>query len=132
MKPLLMVLILSSAGCANPWGRGFTDALAGSGAGYIVSRATRGNPGYTALGAVGGVAAAEGLRAWKLKHDQKAVESADQARLGHETKAEYFNRQAQQRPMSSPTQLIPVPLPERVTQDGVRLEPSTQWIEIHQ
>lgn len=132
MKQILLVLIVSATGCTNPWGRVFTDAAAGSGAGFITSTVTRGNPAYTALGTVGGIAAAEGIRALKLRQDRKTSESIDQARLGQETKADYFSRQAGQRPVSSPTQQIPVPLPERVTQDGVRLEPSTEWIEIHQ
>ena len=132
MKYILIFMLFSAVGCTNPWGRVVTDGAAGAAAGWAASTATRGNPGYTALATVGGIGVAEGIRAWKIKGDEKAIRSERQARLGQETKAEYFRHQDDQRPHVSPSALLPVPLPSRVTKDGVHLEPATQWIEIHQ
>ncbi|MBL9166651.1 MAG: hypothetical protein JNN07_02845 [Verrucomicrobiales bacterium] len=128
----MLLALISTVGCANPWGRLLTDAAAGAGGGRLASELSKGDPGYTALGTVAGIGAAEGARAWKLSRDKKAEEATTQRRRGQETKETYFQQQERHRPKTSSTLQVPVPLPERVTQDGVRLEPATQWIEIHQ
>lgn len=132
MRLILFLAVITTIGCANPVGRVLTDSAAGAAGGFAASELSNGNPAYTALGTVAGIGVAEGARAWKLRGERKAAEAANQARRGQETKDDYFRRQAQHRTQTSPTLQLPIPLPERITKDGVRLEPTTHWIEIHQ
>lgn len=132
MRLILFLAVLSTVGCANPVGRILTDSAAGASGGFLGSELSNGNPAYTALGTAAGIGVAEGVRGRKLWRERKDAEAAKQSLRGQATKEEYFWQQSQHRPQVSPTLQVPIPLPERVTKDGVRLEPTTEWIEIHQ
>ncbi len=133
MKRVLCLFSLSVlvTGCSAPLGRVLVDAGAGAGGAVIGNALSGGDLGFTALGGAGGVALAEGARELSERAKQRHARDTAESILGREAKSDYWRRQQEHRGKeSSGSQFYPVPLPERVTPDGVRLEPGVQWIEI--
>ncbi len=135
MKRILPCLAVSLllAGCTNP-GFHAASALAAAGGGAAAgSLLTRGHPGGAAAGAALLVGANEAVHHFQTRAEQKAYQKGYESALANQAKRDYWQRQQQQqRAQTSPVIVFPVPLSERVTPDGVRLQPSIDYIEIHQ
>ena len=110
--PLLAVLAL--AGCSSSPVRPVSNAIP------------------SGRGVEGGSGPSQGMFHLKTKSEQRAYQSGYQEALSDQIKDEYWRLQFRHRPDPSNSLSVPVLLPERVTPDGVRLVPSTEYIKIHQ
>ena len=133
MKSILFLITttLTLTGCSSTLMRPITTAALSSGGAALGSHLTDGDSGGAAGGAFIGAAVSEGAFHLKAKSEQRAYRNGYRQALSDQTKAQYWQQQFQHYPVSSPTMQLPVPLPERVTSDGVRLVPSVELIPIH-
>ena len=127
----LPLLLAALTGCSSSLVRPVSNALLSGGGAAAGSILGRGNPAAAAGGAALGSALSEGLFQWKTRSEQRAFQTGYQQALSDQIKGEYWRQQFQHLPAPSTTMSVPVPLPERVTPDGVRLVPSTEYIQIH-
>lgn len=131
LKLLLLVAGLILTGCSSPLLRPATTVLSGAGGGAIGSVISRGHPAGAAIGAGVGAALSETAYYAVSKSRQRAIELEAQGRISDQMKSQYWQQQYRHWPRPSPTLQVPVPLPERITPDGVRLVPSTEFITLH-
>ncbi len=134
MKLLLLPLIgavVICTGCTSSFMRPATTLVAGAAGGVIGGALSNGRPAGIAGGAAAGVLLSETAHYAASKSKQRAFENGYQQALSDQMKAQYWQQQFRHWPASSSTVQLPVPLPERVTPDGVRLVPSTEYIKLH-
>lgn len=131
MKTHLLFFALTTmlSGCS--WVRPLTNTLAATGGAALGSTLTHNSAAGAAGGAAGGLILSETFFHLKSKSEQKAFQSGYQQALSDQIKTEFWHQQLQHLPAPSSLMQIPVPLPERMTPDGVRLVPSTEFIPIH-
>ena len=129
---LLSLGLLVLTGCSSPMLHGVTTVLAGGAGAAGGALLGKGRPEFATGGAALGVAASELFHHQKSVAEKKAFRTGYEQALGDQARSEYW-RQLQQHLPTGPSLLrFPVPQPERITPDGVRLQPNTQFIEIHQ
>jgi len=128
---LFVVPVLTLTGCSSPLLRPLTTVLFSGGGAAAGSALSHGSPFGAAGGAVAGAVASETLYQLKTKSEQRAFQTGYQQALSDETKSQYWQQQFRQAPTAAPLLRLPVPQPERVTADGVRLVPSTGFLSIH-
>ena len=134
MKLLLLPLIgavVICTGCTSSLMRPATTLVAGAAGGVIGGALSNGRPSGIAGGAAAGVLLSETAHYAASKSKQRAYDAGYQQALADEMKYQYWQQQFRHWPMPSPTLQLPVPRPERITPDGVRLVPSTEYITIH-
>ncbi len=133
MSPRIFVfpLIGLLSGCSSSLFRPLTTGLAATGGAALGSTLTRHSLAGAAAGAAGGVILSEGFQQLKSSSEKKAFQNGYQQALSDQIKEEFWRQQFQHLPSSSSTLQVPVPMPERITPDGVRLVPSTEFIPIH-
>ena len=119
-------------GCGTPLLRSTTAVLAGGAGAVGGTLLSKGRPEFAAGGAMLGVAASELIHHQKTRAEQKAFRAGYEQGLGEQARTEYWRLQQQHLPAPSPILRLAVPQPEQFTSDGVRLHPTTQFIEIHQ
>lgn len=108
-----------------------TTLVAGAAGGVIGGALSNGRPAGIAGGAAAGVLLSETAYHAASKSRQRAFDAGYQQALSDQMKAQYWQQQFRHWPAASPTFRLPVPQPERITPDGVRLVPSTEFITIH-
>ena len=134
MKLLLLPLIgavVICTGCTSSLMRPATTLVAGAAGGVIGGALSNGRPAGIAGGAAAGIALSESAYYAASKSKQRAFEEGYQQALSDQMKAQYWQQQFRHWPAASSTVQLPVPLPERMTPDGVRLVPSTEFINLH-
>ena len=129
--PLLLGAVLTCTGCTSSLLRPATTVLAGAAGGVIGGALSNGRPTGIAGGAAAGVILSETAYYAASKSKQRAFDAGYQQALSDEMKSQYWQQQFRHWPASSPTLQLPVPRPERITPDGVRLVPSTEFITLH-
>lgn len=133
-----MKLILPSVGlvlltgCGTPLMRSATGVLAGGAGATVGAIVGKGRPEYAIGGAMLGVAASELVHHQNTKAKNKAFWDGYETGLGEQARTEYWKLQQQHFPAPSPILRLSLPQPEQFSSDGVRLQPTTQFIEIHQ
>ena len=129
-KIILLGLLFTLTGCSRKLLRPVTTVLSGAAGGVIGSVLTDGRPAGAAGGAAAGVLLSETAHFAASKSRQRAFDAGYQQALSDQTKAQYWQQQFRHGPASPSALQLPVPLPERITPDGVRLVPSTELISI--
>ena len=134
MKLILLLLgsVLAFTGCSSPLLRPVTTALLSGGGAAVGSVVSRGHPVGAAVGGLGGAAISETAFHIKTKSEQRAYEAGRKEAFAAQVKSQYWQQQYRHWPAPSTTMELPVPLPERITPDGVRLVPSIEFIQVRQ
>jgi len=130
-KLLLLGAVLTCTGCTSSLLRPATTVLAGAGGAIIGGALSNGRPAGIAGGAAAGILLSETAHYAASKSKQRAFDAGYQQALSDEMKSQYWQQQFRHWPSPSPTLQLPVPRPGRITPDGVRLVPSTDYITIH-
>lgn len=128
---LLLVLIAGLTGCSTPMLRPITNTLAATGGAALGSTLLRNRAAGAAAGAAGGVVLTESFFHLKSRAEQKAFKSGYEEALSDQIKTEFWRQTLRHQPSDGSFLQVPIPLPERVTPDGVRLVPATEFIPIH-
>ena len=135
MKQTLTYLPLIGAvlftGCSSSLMRPATTLVAGTAGAVIGGALSNGRPAGIAGGAAAGVLLSETAYYAASKSKQRAFEEGCVLARSDQMKAQYWQQQFRHWPASSSTVQLPEPLPERVSPDGVRLVPSTEYIQLH-
>ena len=129
---VLFLTLLVFTGCSSPLLRPATTVIAGGAGAAGGSILGDGRPAPAALGSMLGTAASETFFGLKSGAEKKAHRAGYEQALGDQARSEYWRLQQQHLPDAPPVLRLPVPLPGRVAPDGVRIQPTTQFIEIHQ
>ncbi len=137
MKILFLLLFSSSAfltGCAG-LSRALID-VTGAGVGATVGHfASHGNPGWTVGGAVAGAGLGEAVQLYKSRAEASALRTGIDLGRSDSVKEMYWIQQKLQQSRSgapgTTVTLYPIPIPEQEI-DGVKLQPTTRLLRIHQ
>ncbi len=131
---LLLPLTIVLTGCAGS-SRAIVP-MAGAGVGTVAGYyGSGGNPLWTAVGGVGGAGAAAILQNHKIHRETKAFQSGYDKGRSDSVKEQYWMQQNLQQTRAAtaamPVTLYPIPIPEQDI-DGVKLQPTTRILRIHQ
>ena len=135
MRPTLYLLLFAVAGltgCSTPLGRIVVDAIGVGGGAALGHTLSHGNLAATAGGAVGGLIAGEGLNYFQKKAETNAWHDGFVFGQAQAVKDQYWSNRQSHLPGPAAPLLYPIQVPEQETRDGVVLQPSTQYLRIHQ